>query len=84
MIWFKYQEHDYMDERPSIGYRLFTDVENALKWEANMNANYSGGTTTILGPAKQEEILKFVKDNGLKLDSQTLANIHNAKYYLNN
>ena len=73
-----------MDEKPSIGYRLFANAENALKWEEHMNTNYSGGTTTILGPAKQEEILKFVKDNGLKLDSDTLANINNTSYYLNN
>jgi len=73
-----------MDEKPSIGYHLFVNVENALKWEHHMNTNYSGGTTVLLGPANQEEVLKFVKDNGLKLDSDTLANINNKSYYLNN
>lgn len=84
MIWYKYQAHDYMDEKPSIGYRLFANAENALKWEQHMTVNYSGGTTVLLGPANQEEVLKFVKDNGLKLDSNTLANINNKSYYLNN
>lgn len=84
MIWYKYQTHDYMDEKPSIGYRLFPNAEYALEWEQYMNASYSGGTTVLLGPAKQEEVLKFVKDNGLKLDSDTLANINNKSYYLNN
>ena len=84
MIWYKYQIHDYMDEKPSIGYRLFANAECALKWEQHMNANYSGGTTILLGAATQEEILKFVKDNGLKLDSDTLSNINNKSYYLNN
>lgn len=84
MIWYKYQVHDYMDEKPSIGYHLFTNTEHALKWEQYMNANYSGGPTVLLGTATQEEVLKFVKDNELKLDSDTLANINNKSYYLNN
>lgn len=84
MIWYKYQKHDYMDEKPFIGYLLFANAEHALKWEQHMNTNYSGGTTVLLGPATQEEVLKFVKDNGLKLDSYTLAEINNKSYYLNN
>lgn len=84
MIWYKYQAHDHMDEKPSIGYCLFPNAECALEWEQHRNANNSGGTITILGPAKQEEVLKFVKDSGLKLDSDTLSNIKNKSYYLIN
>ena len=84
MIWYKYSTHDYMDESPSIGFHLFTNAEMALKWEKHMNDTYSGGSTTILGPATQDEVLKFVKDNKLKLDSNTLSDINNKTYYLNN
>lgn len=84
MIWYKCQTHDYMDEKPSISYHLFPNAEYALKWERHMNTNYSGGTTVLLGTATQEEVLKFVKDNGLKLDSDALSKINNKSYYLNN
>ena len=81
MIWYKYSEHDYMDEYPSIGYRLFEDAEQASKWEAHMNSSYSGGTTTIIGPATKEEILRYVEDNKIVLDTLTKANIENDAYY---
>lgn len=83
MIWYKYQTHDYMDEKPSIGYHLFENEESALKWEQHMNTNYSGGITTILGPATQAEILEYVRTNKLDLDDLTISNINNINYYKN-
>lgn len=84
MIWYKIISHDYMDEKPEIRFRLFKDSDEAKAYEKHMQDNWSGGTTNLAGPATQQEILKFVKDNGLKLDSDTLANINNKSYYLNN
>ena len=79
MIWIKYQEHDYMDMYPSIGYRLFNSKNEAYEWEKHMNKMYSGGTTTVLGAATQEEILQYIK--GMELDELTLSNINNKEYY---
>ena len=84
MIWYKVETQDYMDETPSISFHLFPDAGKALEWQTFMNRSYSGGTTTLVGPAKQEEVLKFVKDNRLKPDLNTLANIKNKSYYINN
>lgn len=82
MIWFKYKEHDYMDESPSVGYRLFEDEAQAYAWEKHMQENYSGGRTWIVGPASKDEIQNYVLESGIQLDGKTLENIDNPNNYL--
>ena len=82
MIWFKYKEHDYMDESPNVGYRLFEDKWQAYAWEEHMNNNYSGGRTWIIGPATKAEILSYVEKNHIQLDEPTRNNIENDDNYL--
>lgn len=81
MIWMKYETHEYMDMYPEIGYRLFDDKAQAKAWEEHMQKNYSGGTTRLLGPAKQQEILDYIKDNNMSPDELTMNNINNKEYY---
>ena len=81
MVWFKYKEHDYMDESPSVGYRLFEDEAQAYAWEKHMQENYSGGKTWIVGPATKTEILSFIMENPIQLDEPTRRNIENDAYY---
>lgn len=81
MIWFKYKEHDYMDESPSVGFHLFEDEEQAYAWEKHMNDNYSGGRTWIIGPATKAEILSYVEKNHIQLDELTKKNIENDDNY---
>ena len=61
MIWYKYREHDYMDESPNVGYRLFEDEKKAYAREEHMNTNYSGGRTWIIGPATTMLITRTIK-----------------------
>lgn len=82
MIWFKYGSHDYMDESPSVGYRLFEDEAQAYIWEQHMNDHYSGGRTWIVGPASKDEIQNYVLESGIQLDGKTLENIDNPNNYL--
>lgn len=79
MIWIHYGYHDYMDEKPGDGYKLFESEEQAKDWATRMNQHYSGGTTWIIGPAKQSDILEYIK--GMQLDELTLNNINNPNYY---
>lgn len=79
MIWMHYGYHDYMDEKPGDAYKLFESEEQAKDWAARMNKHYSGGTTWIIGPAKQSELLAYAK--GLQLDELTTKNINNPNYY---
>lgn len=81
MIWFKYIAQDYMDMRPGVAYRLFEDKSQALAWEKHMQENYSGGTTTIVGPATQKEILAYIKFNDIILDQDALDKVNNPNYY---
>lgn len=83
MIWFKYKEHDYMDESPSVGFRLFEDEAQAHTWEKHMNDNYSGGCTCIIGPATKAEILSYIEENHIQLDELTKKNIENDNNYAN-
>ncbi len=82
MIWFKYKTHDYMDENPSVGYRLFEDKWQAYAWEEHMSNNYSGGRTWIVGPASKDEIQNYVLESGIQLDEKTLENIDNPNNYI--
>lgn len=82
MVWIKYKEHDYMDESPSVGYRLFEDEAQAYAWEKHMQENYSGGRTWIVGPASKDEIQNYVLESGIQLDGKTLENIDNPNNYL--
>lgn len=82
MIWFKYGSHDYIDESPSVGYRLFEDEAQAYAWEKHMQENYSGGRTWIVGPASKDEIQNYVLESGIQLDGKTLENIDNPNNYL--
>lgn len=82
MIWYKYKEHDYMDESPNIGYRLFENEKKAYAWEEHMNTNYSGGRTWIIGPATKAEILSYVEKNHIQFDEPTRKNIENEENYL--
>jgi hypothetical protein len=81
MIWYKYREHDYMDESPNVGYRLFEGEKEAYAWEEHMNTNYSGGRTWIIGPATKAEILSYVERYDIELDDKLYANINNDAYY---
>ena len=81
MIWYKYEEHDYMDMQPNIGFRLFEDDAQAKAWEKHMQENYSGGTTRLIGPAKKQEILDFVIEADIDPDPVLAANIDNDNYY---
>jgi len=81
MIWFKYEEHDYMDEKPHEGFRLFNDDQEAKQWAFEMNENYSGGSTRIIGRATWDEVHKYVEANHMELDDQTLSNVNNMAYY---
>lgn len=82
MVWYKYKEHDYMDESPSVGFRLFEDEAQAYAWEKHMQENYSGGRTWIVGPASKDEIQNYVLESGIQLDGKTLENIDNPNNYL--
>ena len=82
MIWYKYREHDYMDESPNVGYRLFEGEKEAYAWEEHMNTNYSGGRTWIIGPATKAEILSYIEKNHIQLDELTRKNIENEENYL--
>lgn len=79
MYWFKYESYDYMDEYPSVGYRMFNDLSIAKEWEEYMNLNYSGGSTKVIGYATQEEVFAYIKD--LELDPMTIQNIQNINNY---
>lgn len=79
MVWYKYGEQDYMDMSPSYGYRLFEDDAQAKAWVKHMKENYASGDTWLCGPAKQAEILDYIK--GMDLDELTLNNINNPNYY---
>lgn len=81
MIWFKYKEHDYMDESPSVGFRLFEDEAQAYAWEKHMQENYSGGRTWIVGPATKTDVLSYIEENHIQLDELTKKNIENDAYY---
>lgn len=81
MVWFKIETHDYMDERPEIGYRLFKDDAEAKSWEDHMQKNYSGGTTHLKGYATQKEVLDFICRNNILLDPKTEENVNNINYY---
>ena len=81
MVWMKYETHEYMDMYPEIGYHLFYDEAQAKAWEEHMQKNYSGGITRLLGPAKQQEILDYIKDNNMSPDELTMNNINNKEYY---
>lgn len=81
MIWYKIISHDYMDEKPEIGFRLFKDSDEAKAYEKHMQEHWSGGTTNLAGCAKQSEVLKFIKDNDIVLDSLTRRNVENPDYY---
>lgn len=82
MIWYKYGSHDYMDEKPEVGYRLFEDKRQAYAWEEYMNIHYSGGRTWIIGPATKVEILSYIEENHIQLDEPTRKNIENDGNYL--
>lgn len=81
MIWFKYNEHDYMDEKPEVGYRLFEDKWQAYAWEEHMNINYSGGRTWIIGPATKADVLSYIEENHIQLDELTKKNVENDNNY---
>lgn len=81
MIWIHYGYHDYMDEKPGDGYQLFKSLEQARDWASRMNTHYSGGTTWIIGPAKQQEILDYIRVNKMTPDELTMNNINNKEYY---
>ena len=81
MIWFKYQLHEYMDEKPELGFRLFDSNEQARAWEKHMQESYSGGTTHLIGYASQKEILEFVDRYGVELSEETRNNIDNTDNY---
>lgn len=81
MIWYKYEEHDYMDEKPREGFRLFKDDVEAKQWAFEMNENYSGGSTRLVGRATWAEVHRYVEENHLELDEQTVININNMAYY---
>lgn len=82
MYWFKYGFHDYMDEKPEIGFHLFEDEEQAKAWAQHMNDHYSGGRTWIIGPVTKAELLKFVKENNIELDEETERKVYNPNHYL--
>ena len=81
MIWMHYGYHEYMDEKPGDGYRLFESVEQSKDWADHMRKNYTGGTTWIIGPATQSEILDYIKKNDITPDELTMNNINNTSYY---
>ena len=83
MLWFKYGLHEYMDEKPEIGFRLFEDEDQAKAWAQHMNEHYSGGRTWIIGPASQAELTAYIKANHIELDEATSRNVNNSNYYLN-
>ena len=83
MRWFKIISHDYMDEKPEIGFKLFKDFDEAKAYEKHMQDNWSGGTTNLAGYASQQEILDFVKKYNITLDKETETNINNPEYYEN-
>lgn len=83
MIWFKFITHEYIDMYPRITFRTFNTIEEAREFAKQMNANYSGGTTTFAGYAKKQEIIDYVNQNNLDetLDDATLADINNNNNY---
>ena len=81
MIWYKIISHDYMDEKPEIGFRLFKDSDEAKAYEKHMQDNWSGGTTNLAGPATQQEILDYLKRWNITPDELTMSNINNKEYY---
>lgn len=81
MIWYKYEAHEYMDEKPHEGFRLFKDDQEANQWVFEMNEMYSGGSTRLVGRATWAEVHKYVEDNHLELDDETLSNVNNMAYY---
>jgi hypothetical protein len=81
MIWFKYAVHEYMDEKPEIGFQLCESRESAQEWAREMTAAYSGGPTYIIGPATKAEILSYVERYDIELDDKLYANINNDAYY---
>ena len=81
MIWFKYQLHEYMDEKPELGFKLFESNEQARAWEKHMQESYSGGTTYLIGYASQKEILEFVDRYDVELSEETWDNIDNPDNY---
>lgn len=81
MIWFKYAVHEYMDEKPRIGFQLCENRESAQEWAKEMTAAYSGGPTYIIGPATKAEILSYIKGYEDQFDELTIQNINNDEYY---
>lgn len=70
-----------MDEKPHEAFRLFNDEQEARQWEFEMNENYTGGITRLIGRATWAEVHKYVEENHLELDDQTLSNVNNMAYY---
>lgn len=82
MYWFKYELHEYMDEKPEIAFRLFKDEEQAKAWAQYMNEHYSGGRTRILGPATKSELIAYIEENHIELDEATDQNVYDPNHYL--
>lgn len=82
MIWFKYEVHEYMDEKPRIGFQLCENRECAQEWAKEMTDAYSGGPTYIIGPATKAEILSYIENNHIQLDEPKRKNIENDDNYL--
>ena len=81
MVWYKYGSHDYMDERPEVGFHLFEDEEQAYAWEKHMQENYSGGRTWLIGPATKADVLSYIEENHIQLDELTKKNVENDDNY---
>lgn len=83
MIWFKFLTHEYMDMYPEVLFKTFGSIEEAREFTKQMNANYSGGTTELVGYAKKQEIIDFVNKHNLDeaLDEETLININDNSNY---
>ena len=81
MIWMKIETHDYMDMYPNTSYKLFHNEILAKDWEKYMRENYSGGVTTVIGPATKQEILDYLEAFKIEAEPELLENINNDEYY---
>ena len=61
MKFFKFQIQDYMDMYPETEVRIFDSMEDATRFEVQMNSNYSGGITKCLGEMDSEEAANYVR-----------------------
>ena len=80
MYWYKIIAHEYMDEHPTVSFRLFQSNEDAYSYENNMNRSYSGGTTSVV-PAVKAEVLDYIERNRIELDQTQLDDVNNEQNY---